>query len=222
MFNHFQKQDDQIQKDVLSELNWDPSVDSGDIDAFVSNGIVTLTGRVPHFYVKSNAEDAARRVGGVRSVDDEIEVVPTETYTRTDAQIADTAQLTLDGNSAVPPGVKASVDGGWITLTGEVEWEYQRAAAENAIASLMGVRGIENDLSVKPKEVASSDVKTQIQDALKRSAATEGRKIEVSIVGDKVTLSGSLDSYAEIETARIAAWGAPGVSSVVNQLTLSQ
>jgi len=222
MFNFFHKKDHQIQKDVLSELNWDPSLDSGDIDASVNDGIVTLSGRVPYFYVKSNAEEAARRVGGVKSVEDKIDVVPTDTFFRTDVQIAGAAQSALEWNSQVPLGVKAKVDGGWVTLTGQVEWDYQRSAAGTAISALLGVRGVENDILVKPKSVAPADVKAQIQDALKRSAATEGRNIEVSITGDKVTLSGNLDSYREIETARIAAWGAPGVSNVVNRLTIGQ
>jgi osmotically-inducible protein OsmY len=222
MFNFFHKKDHQIQKDVKSELNWDPSIVSDDIDVSIKDGKVTLTGTVPHFYERYSAEEAAYRVGGVRSVEDDLEVSPPDSYTRTDEQIAQAARTALDWNYQVPGGVGIKVEEGFVTLSGQVDWDYQRTAAVDAVSSLMGVLDVINEITIKPRDVDSSDVKSQIQDALKRSASVEGNSIEVTVDGDKVTLSGNLDSYADIETARIAAWNASGVMDVVNNMTLTQ
>lgn len=222
MFNFFHKKDDQILRDVRCELNWDPSVESADINVASRNGVVTLTGHVPHYYERYSAEKAAHRVGGVKFVHDKIEVSPTESYSRTDSQITDAARSALAWHYQVPDGITAEVDNGWVTLKGQVDWDYQRNSAEEAVTTLMGVWGVNNEISIKPKNVDATAVKTQIKDALKRSAAIEGRNVVVHVEGSKVTLSGILDSYAEIETARIAAWNAPGVMDVVNDLNLGQ
>jgi osmotically-inducible protein OsmY len=221
MFNFFHKKDEDIRRDVRSELQWDPSVDSDDIQVNIKNGVVTLRGHVPYFYSKSNAEDAARRVGGVKTVYDEMRVIPNETYSRTDSQISEAVRIALEWNYQIPASVIATVDDGLVKLSGQVDWDYQRNAANDAVASLNGVCGVANEITIKPKALDSFAVKTQIQDALKRSAAIEGRNIVVEVDGSKVTLSGQMDSYDEIETARVAAWNAPGVLDVVNQLTLS-
>jgi osmotically-inducible protein OsmY len=225
MFNFFHKKDDQIQKDVRCELDFDPSIDSDDIIVSTKNGIVTLSGNVPHFYERYNAESAALRVGGVKSVDDNLEVVQPEDFFRTDSQIADAATSALEWDYQVPAGLTALVNNGWVTLIGQVQWDYQRTAARRAVESLLGVSGVDNEITITPNISNPVDpvaVKAQIQSALKRSASVEGREIGVSVNGHKVTLSGHLDSYPEIETARIAAWNAPGVLNVVNNLTLSQ
>jgi osmotically-inducible protein OsmY len=220
-FNFFDKSDLQIQQDVANELLWDPSVTSKQVDVSVKEGIVTLRGSVPHYFEKSVAEDAAQRVGGVRAVVDEIEVNLMGSYERSDEQIAEAALNALDWSYAVPKGIKVVVSKGWITLSGETEWDYQRNAAKDAVSQLMGVCGVSNDIGIKSR-IQSSDIKTRIEDALKRSAENEGRKIHVKIKGDTVTLTGDVHSLSESLDAKLAAWNAPGVMSVENHLKISQ
>ena len=221
MFNFFSKTDSQIKQDVMNEIKWDPSVTSTQITVTADNGIVTLRGSVPHFFEKSKAEDAAQRVGGVRAVADEIEVNMLGSFNRSDEQIAAAAVSALDWSYSVPKGIKITVEKGWITLKGEAEWDYQRNAAKDAVSQLMGVCGVTNDISIKSK-VLSTDIKTRIEEALTRSAESEGRKISVSVSGDKATLTGTVQSYAELEVARHAAWMAPGIMFVDNNLEISQ
>lgn len=221
MFNFFQKTDSQIQKDVMSELSWDPSIDMDAITVSAKDGIVTLRGSVPHFSDKTGAEGAAQRVGGVRAVADEIEVDVMGTYVKSDEEIASAAVNALKWNYTVPDGVKVTVDNAWITLTGEVPWDYQRSAAKDAVKLLLGVRGVFNRITLKP-EVQRADIKSGIDAALKRSAETEAKKITVTVDGTCVTLSGNLSTYAEMTDARIAAWNAPGVMSVIDNMKLAQ
>lgn len=218
MFNFFHKKDHQIQADVKSEINWDPRIASENIDVSIKDGEVTLTGTVPYFFEKYNAEDAARRVGGVKAVYDELKVDAPESYGRTDGEILQAAQQALIWNNQVPAGLKVDVYNGFIKLTGRVDWAFQKRAAYNAVNTLWGVIEIDNEITIRERDVDSVAVKTQIQAALKRSASTEANNIEVNVDGGKVTLSGYLDSYPDIETARIAAWNAPGVKDVVNNL----
>ncbi len=221
MFNFFSKTDSQIQQDVINEIKWDPSVTSSQLIVTANDGIVTLRGSVPHFYEKSLAEDAAQRVGGVRAVADEIEVNLIGAYNRSDEQIAQSALSALEWSYSVPQDIKVTVEKGWITLKGECDWDYQRTAAKNAVSQLMGVCGVTNNIAIKSK-ILPSDVKSRIEEALKRSAEAEGRKISVSVNGDKATLSGNVHSFAELEDARHAAWMAPGIMSVENNLKISQ
>jgi osmotically-inducible protein OsmY len=218
MFNFFDKKDSQIQHDVMNELKWDPSVTSTQISVTAKNGIVTLHGSVPHFVEKSMAENAAQRVGGVRAVTDEIEV-NLMGLDRSDEDIAEAALNALKWNYSVPDDIKVTVDNGWITLRGEADWDYERTAAQSAVRQLMGVVGVSNKITIK-SQVQPSDIKARIEEALKRSAESEGRKINVSVNGDSVTLSGFVESFSEIEDARMAAWNAPGVMSVENNLKL--
>ena len=220
MFHFFKKSDAQIEKDVMSELKWDPRVTPTKISVTANEGVVTLRGSVPHYFEKNAADEAAQRVGGVRAVADEIEVELLGSYQRSDDDIAETALTALDWNYAVPEGVKITVEKGWITLRGEAEWDYQRNAARDAVRHLMGVRGVTNEMTLKSM-VQPSDVKTRIEDALKRSAEAEGRNIIVTVDGRRVILSGSVVSVSEIEDARLAAWSAPGVTEVTNHLKLA-
>ena len=220
MFKFFKKADADLQQDVMTELRWDPSVTATQIGVTVTDGIVTLRGTVPHYHEKICAEDAAQRVGGVRAIADELEVNIEGVYERTDEDIARAALSALEWSYQVPKGLKVKVEKGWVTLKGSVEWDYQRTAAHDAVTMLLGVRGVSNDVSIKMK-VKSMDVKTSIQDALKRSAESEGRGIHVSVDHNQVTLSGNVHSFADIEVARLAAWNAPGVTNVTNELRLS-
>lgn len=221
MFNVFSKTDSQIQQDVINEIKWDPSVTSTQVSVTANDGIVTLRGSVPHYFEKSKAEDAAQRVGGVRAVADEIEVNLMGSYNRSDEQIAESALSALQWSYSVPNGIKVTVEKGWITLNGEAEWDYQRNAAKNAVSQLMGVCGVTNYISIKTK-VLPADIKKRIEESLKRSAEAEGRKISVSVDGYKATLTGNVHSFSELETARLAAWMAPGIMTVENNLKISQ
>lgn len=218
MFGFFEKSDSQIQKDVMSELRWDPSVTPFRISVTANDGIVTLRGSVPHYHEKATAEQAAQRIKGVRAVADEIKVDLLGSYERSDEDIARAALSALEWNYQVPDGIKLVVEDGWVTLSGEAEWDYQRNAAKDAVSPLMGVCGVSNKISLKSK-VQASDVKTSIRDALKRSAESEGRHITIAVDGTRVTLSGTVQSAAEVEDAVLAAWNAPGVMMVDNRLT---
>ena len=218
MFNFFNKKDPKIQDDVIRQLDWDPSIESGLVIVSVKDGNVTLKGSVPHFYEKYNAENAVHRVGGVKAVYDELEIKMLDSFERNDEDIARAARNALRWNYQVPNEVTITVDDGWITLNGTVVWEYERKAANDAVRSLMGVCGVINEITLS-SSIVPSDVKTCIEDALKRSAKTESNKIRVSVDGNQVTLSGDVHSYAEIEDATRAAWGAPGVRNVEKQFT---
>lgn len=221
MFNFFDKTDSKIQEDVVNELQWDPSVSASAVTVSANNGIVTLRGSVPHFIEKLAAEHAAQRVGGVKAVADELEVnfmIPAD---HTDEEIAQAALNAFKWNYSVPDSVKLAVEKGWVTLSGEVDWDYQRNAARNTASELLGVAGVTNSITIKSK-TQPSDIKTRIESALKRSAESEGRRINVSVTGSRVTLTGNVHSFSEIEDARLAAFNAPGVMSVDNNLVISQ
>lgn len=219
MFNFFNKTNSDVKRDVINELVWDPSVTSSHVEVTAIDGIVTLRGTVPHYIEKRAAEHAAQRVGGVKAVADELEVKGL--FAKTDEEIASAALDALKWNYSVPDDVKVSVDKGWVTLDGEAEWDYQRNSAENAVSELLGVVGVTNSIALKSK-TQPSDIKSRIQEALKRSAEAEGRQISVTVKGDKVTLTGHVHSFSEFEDARLAAWNAPGVMAVENNLTISQ
>ncbi len=221
MFNFFDKSDAQIQKDVLSEMKWDQSLAPSNMTVTAKDGVVTLRGNVPHYFEKTIAEKAAQRVGGVRAIANEIEVQILGPNEKKDEDIAAAAANALQWNYQVPDTLKISVDKGRVTLRGEVQWDYQRTAAINSINRLAGVHSV-NDLTTIKSKAQTVDIKNRIEEALKRSAESEGRKINVSVNGDKVTLTGNVHSFSERDVARLAAWNAPGIMHVDNQLKLMQ
>jgi len=209
------KTDAQIQTDVMQEVKWDPSITHEHIGVAVSGGIVTLSGTVPSYIEKSSAEKAAQRVGGVKAVVEKIEVRVPGSYHRDDQDIAKAILDQFRWHSQVPDDlVKACVENGWVELTGEVEWDYQRSAAENAIRGLTGVRGITNKLGIKAKGVQPFEIKEKIEEALKRAAEREADRIVIEVRGTRVILSGKVRSFAELRDVRGAAYSAPGVTSI--------
>src|SRR6201996_7770417 len=211
--------DREIQTDVLAELRWDSSIQANEIGVAVKDGVVTLTGTVDTYLKKWKAEEAAHRVNGVAAVANDINVhILGE---RTDADIAAAAVHALKWNASVPAEkIQVTVDKGWVTLKGEVEWQYQKEEAERAVRRLWGVKGVSNLIVVKPL-ASPTDLKKKIEDALVRSATVDANNITVEIQGTKAILKGKVRSWAEKQEAERTAWLAPGVTSVDDQIKVS-
>lgn len=215
------KNDKQLQQDIIDDLRWDPSIDASKIGVAVTNGVVTLTGSVPSYFQKQNTERVVKRVAGVRAVANDIEVQLPSAVEKTDAGVATAALNALKWSTSVPDeNIKVSVSKGWITLEGSVEWNYQREAAEKAVEELIGVKGVTNRISVSP-HIKSREVKSEIKAALHRYAELESRNIDVEATDNSVTLKGSVRSWAERKEAENAAWMAPGVTQVKNEIIVS-
>jgi osmotically-inducible protein OsmY len=205
---------------VQNALDWEPSIDASDIGVATDAGVVTLHGNVRTYAEKQSAERLALRVFGVKAVANELVVHLPASYERTDTEIAQTAVNALRWNTVVPVGqVTVAVSDGWITLKGDVEWQYQRDAAARCVRDLFGVKGVTNAIAVRP-HVKPTDVRDKIEAAFKRSAEVDARRINVTAADGKVTLSGNVRSFAERSEAAHAAWAAPGVMQVEDRLAI--
>lgn len=213
--------DNILRQDIVDELEFEPSIDAANIGVAVENGVVTLTGHVSTYAQKAIAENAVLRVKGVRGIAQEIEVRPFGANVTTDDEIAKRALNTLAWNTVIPDeAVRIKVQDGWVTLTGNVEWQYQKTAAGVAIRYLAGVRGVSNDIEVRP-HASVADVKKRIEDALKRNAEVEAKAISVKVSDGKVTLEGKVSSWAERRSTERAAWAVPGVRAVEDHITIA-
>jgi VCBS repeat-containing protein len=216
------KTDSELQRDVLAELTWEPSVQAQHIGVSAKDGVVTLTGDVPTYAEKFAAEDAAKRVAGVKAIAEELKVNLLDAHQRNDSDIAQSAINTLDWHVSVPKGkVKVVVENGWITLSGDVDWNYQREAAHDAVRYLMGVKAVTNQIKLNVPDVTTAEVRTKIDSALKRNMVKDAAGITIEANGGKVKLRGKVHSWEEHDAAGSAAWSTLGVSSLENDLVVA-
>lgn len=207
-----------IRRDILDEMEFDPSIDAANIGVAVNEGVVTLSGHVGSYADKLVAEAVVRRVKGVRAIAEEIEVRYPEKKKRADDEIASRALDIISWNTALPEGaVDVKVQRGWVTLSGAVRWHFQRMAAENAVRKLGGVVGVNNLINIKPQP-SIADVKGRIEQALRRNAEVEADSIKVQVSDSKVVLEGDVVAWHERAAAERAAWSVPGVALVENRL----
>jgi osmotically-inducible protein OsmY len=212
------KSDKQLKHEVEEELEWDPAVTATEIGVEVKDRVVTLSGHPSSYADKLAAEKAAHRIAGVKGVVVEMQVRLPQTELRSDADIADAAHSILHWTVGLPEdAVKVQVERGWVTLSGTVDWGYQSHVAQRSISHMRGVIGVSNQIEVRGN-VGSGDVATRIREAMQRHARREANHIEIAVLDGTVTLTGKVDSYAERAVARGAAWSAPGVRAVVDEL----
>jgi len=216
------KTDLQLQRDVIDELKFEPSIHEAEIGVAAKDGVVTLTGVVDSYAEKFSAERTAERVNGVKAVADELEVKLPGPHQRTDTELAHAVANALHWDIQVPDDrIKATVEKGWVDLDGEVEWQYQKWAADSAVRNLTGVKGVSNLIKVKPKKVSTYEVSEKIRDSLRRHAERDADKITIEARGGEVTLRGTVSSFAERQDAERAAWQAPGVTKVEDFIAVS-
>lgn len=215
------KSDVELRRDVLDELEWEPSIDAAGIGVTAHAGVVTLNGIVKSYAEKLTAERATERVHGVNALANDIEVRLPGAHARTDSDIAEAAVSALRWKTLVPQGhIKIAVSKGWLTLEGEVDWQYQKDAAFDAVHFLVGVHGVTNLITVKPR-ASATEVKSRIEAAFRRSAELDAQNIQVETLNGKVTLRGNVHSWSERQEAARTAWAAPGITQVENLIAIT-
>ena len=211
--------DRMLKSRVEAELEWDPKFNATKIDVAARNGAVVLSGEVESYADKLAAEDAARRVAGVRSLADELNVKLLEKHRHGDGEIAEAALQAFEWNVWIPKEVRATVSNGRVVLGGTVELNYQRDAAEEAVGQIAGVTDVMNEIALVPR-ASGTEVQAQIESALARHATADARSITVSAVDGTVTLTGRVDYWRSVERATSAAWSAAGVTKVLNHISI--
>ena len=213
--------DTEIQKNVMEELKWDPIMQSAEIGAIVKDGIVTLVGYVDNYSQRLAAENAVKRVKDVRAVAIDIAISLPDDQRRSDTDLAAAALNALKWSSFVPEDkIRLKVDGGWITMEGEVEWQFQKESAYSAVSDLIGVHGVINRINVRPN-ITPVIVKDVIKKALERSADIEADSINISTDGGRIVLKGKVRSWAERKEVERAVWATPGVIDVKDELIIA-
>jgi len=214
------KADTQLRSEVQAELDWEPSIDASQVGVTTSNGIVTLTGRLNSYAEKAVIEDVVWRVAGVKAIALELDVALPPGQTRNDTDIARAVENALQWHVSVPEkNIRVKVEKGWVTLLGEVDWDFQRQSAADAVRSLQGVRGLSNQITLKAR-ATPADIGERMTAALKRHAQREAKNIWASVSGSTVTLHGHVDAWSDRVEAQSAAWAAPGVTRVINEITI--
>jgi osmotically-inducible protein OsmY len=214
------KSDRDIERDVREELQWDPDLDATDIAVSVRDGVVTLTGFVKSYTDKYEAEAAAKRVAGVSAVANDLEVRMPSVDERPDPEIARDAVSAIKSQLPISSErIKVVVKNGWVTLEGQVEWQYQKNTAENAVRRIKGVKGVSNLIVLKPS-AEPTEIKSKIMEAFKRNAELDANRIQVEANGSEVILKGTVRSWVEREEAERVAWSAPGVTRVEDRIVV--
>jgi len=214
------KTDADLKKDVIAELSWDPAIHATAVGVAVKDGVVTLTGHLDTFAEKFAIERALRRLAGVQAIALELDVKLSPQHKRSDTEIAAAAEQALGWNTGVTADkIRVTVENGWVTLQGEVDWDFQRQTVYKAVRPLMGVVGISNEIKLKARP-APADVARCIEEALTRQALREAKRVQVDVSGATVTLRGTVHSWQEREAVQGAAWSVPGVQSVINDLRI--
>lgn len=214
-------QDLELRKDVLEELEWDPSIDARTIGVAVEGGVIALTGHVASYAEKTDAERIVKRVHGVEGVANDIEVRLPTSIERDDVDVARAAVNALEWNVSIPKNrIQATVSDGWVTLEGDVDWYYEKRAAEDAVDIIAGVRGVTNKINVIARKARVEDVKEKIEAALERNAEVDAKQIDVQASDGTVTLTGTVRSWVERQDAVNAAWSAPGVVNVIDHIRI--
>ena len=214
------KNNEELQKDVQDAIKWEPLLNAAEIGVTAKNGVITLTGNVDSYLKKREAEDAAKNVAGVRAVVEKIEIVFVSTHKKNDNEIASEVVSAFKWNWQIPnEKVKVKVEGGWLTLEGELQWNYQKEAVIKSVNNILGIKGVNNEITIK-SETHDEIEKKDIERALGRNWSINDIGIQVKVSGNNVTLSGSVNSlYQKDEAGRIA-WNAPGVWTVNNELVI--
>lgn len=214
------KTDKELQRNVIAELEWEPSVDSADIGVSVADGVVTLNGFVKSYAEKLSAEKAARRVHGVKAIAQDLKVRFAGAAKTADSDIAKRIIDIFAWNSLIPADtIQVKVQDGWVSLSGQANWHYQSKEAERAASQISGVIGVSNQISIVARPTAG-DVRSRIEEAFRRQANLDAKAVKVSVEGNKVTLEGCVNAWSERRAAERAAWAAPGVSQVVDRITV--
>jgi osmotically-inducible protein OsmY len=218
------KTDKKLQEDVLAELDFEPSVNAAHVGVTANNGVITLTGEVESFALKMAISRVIERVSGVFGIADEMKINLPSSHVRTDTDIAQAAVEALEWSWLIPrESIKVKVQSGWITLEGEVHWEFQRRQAHTTMNSLTGVRGVSNNLKIKASsqtKIVPHSIETSIKSAFERSAELQSKDISVEVMSGRVTLRGNLPSVQLRDAAVQAAWSASGVTGVENRIVV--